>query len=268
MKRMLALVVACGFVASVVAQEIRTHALPKQVKGAVMLDQGAGTAGTCWDQSGFDINAVATIDQEFSDFPSFSSYQASDATTSGGTADSITNFYTEGFGFWGAVNQARLSTSAVTGALPTHDPAAGAVVAASYASVGGGASRVSASGLSVGLTGNDWIVLTPLTTFGTQGQEFRLVASSGIIGNPTAIRNPGGGFGFGTAWADLGVLGFGSADSSFSMSCGGGGDPCDLNGDGVYDRNDVRAAITGDYNGDGVSNFRDAIALIRDCGRP
>jgi hypothetical protein len=161
------------------------------------------SADVLWDQSNYDTAANALVDQEFDDFPTYSSYMVMDVVSTGWLVDSVSVYFTSDYGGgWGGVNQARLNVFAWTpGSLPGagDDPTAGTVVPVSLAEQGDATWKITASGLNLDMpAGNYWIGLTPLTNFASQGQEFHRGAP--IVGDDTAWRNPGGGFGYGGSW--------------------------------------------------------------------
>ncbi len=227
MKRLLALAIVCGLSAAALAQGIRTHVIP-QVGGKDVIDadQLGGTRGTAlWDQSLYSLRATAVVDQEFPDFPEFSTYQVHDVSFAGDVVvNTVTVYFTQGFGFWGSgVNTARLNIFPKTSSLPGagDDPAAGAVVDITLTSARRNrAWAVSASGLGIPLAAGDyWVGVTPIADFGLFGQEFHAVVAPffGITGDQTAVQNPGGGFGIGSGWAGVEIFGFGASDGSIKI---------------------------------------------------
>jgi hypothetical protein len=174
---------------------------------AVAAFTATATADVLWDQSNYDANINAFVDQEFDDFASYSSYMVMDVVSTGWTIQSVSVYFTNNMGNWANVNQARLNIFAKTGNLPAagDDPTAGSAVGVSLTNLGD-AWEITASGLSEVLAaGEYWIGLTPLTNFGAQGQEFHRAAP--IINVDTAWRNPAGAFGLGTAWQTTAALG-------------------------------------------------------------
>ena len=183
-------------------------------------------ADVLWDQSNFDAGINALVDQEFGDFPTYSSYMVMDVMTDAGgwMLDSVTTYYTFGSGFWSnAINTGRLSIFEKTGGLPGagDDPSASASVPVTL-TLAGDHWEVTASGLGMMLDGNKeyWIGLTPIADFGVYGQEFHLAAP--IVGVDTAWRNPGGSFGFGDQWQnvagiDSGGMWVGNYDAAFLL---------------------------------------------------
>lgn len=72
----------------------------------------------------------------------------------------------------------------------------------------GGDATVEIQGLNIALADGDyWIGFAPIAPFGTYGQIY-YYPTAAPWGDPSALRNPGGGFGFGTAWGTAaGMLG-------------------------------------------------------------
>ena len=187
---------------------------------AVAAFTATATADVLWDQSNVNTGINAFVDQEFSDVPSYSAYMVMDVVSTGWTVQSVSAYFTNNMGNWAGVTQARLNIFSKTGTLPVaaDDPTAGSTVGVSLTNLGS-SWEITASGLNVNVPiGDYWIGLTPLTNFGTQGQEFHQAAP--IIGDDTAFRNPGGGFGLGTAWQTTAALGpdwIGVYDGAFKV---------------------------------------------------
>ncbi len=166
-------------------------------------------ADILWDQSTLDPNGVGLANQEFSDFPTYSTYIVSDiVVTAPWHVGRMTQYYVNGSSTpnWSGLTQGRLNIFPKTGSLPGagNDPGTGIVVPITVAS--GSLNPVVTASLNLDLNpGNYWIGLTPLTAFGTHGQAF-LAQALGVHGDPDAIRNPGGGFAFGTSWMPAGTI--------------------------------------------------------------
>jgi hypothetical protein len=161
-----------------------------------------------WDQQP-DPNGQGIIDQVFPDFPEFSSYMVSDVVFSTDVSiDSVTTYFTNVNTSWpqNSTGTAILNIFADDGALDTEDPTAGLLVTADF-SVGGNWLELMASGLAIDLlAGTYWIGLTPVLSFDPFGQEFHQQATPNV-GAHTQLRNPGGGFAFGTEWVEAGSIG-------------------------------------------------------------
>ena len=98
-----ALVGVVGLAAGIAsAQGIATMG---QIGDHVAQKQGQRGHGTVvlWDQSNFNEGINAFVDQEFSDFPTFSSYLVTDVTIAAGfVGTEVTTYFTVGFGAWPA----------------------------------------------------------------------------------------------------------------------------------------------------------------------
>ncbi|MDY7108262.1 MAG: MYXO-CTERM sorting domain-containing protein [Planctomycetota bacterium] len=164
----------------------------------------AATADVLWDQSNYSTDPNALVDQEFGDFPTYSSYMVTDVVAdTDWVIQSVSVYFTSNNGNWGQfLSQARLNIfDWVPGTLPlaADDPTAGAVVSVGAVEQGDSTWKITASGLNVNLdAGNYWIGLTPIVNFADGGQEFHRPAP--IINDNNAWRNPGGAFGYGTDW--------------------------------------------------------------------
>lgn len=223
MKRIFVLILGCGVLSDSLAQGMSLAGKAQRTGALAMLraHQCPRDPGLAWDQSQYDLDATATIDQEFTDYPSYSAYQASDVPHPFDLVQQITTYYTNiPPGDWSTLSAARVSIFNEVDTLPRDldQPESGAVVSATWTDLQDGACSITAAGLNLTVNGDAfWIVLTPITTFATHGQQWRLVAASGILGNPSCIRNPEGAWGFGDAWADLSELGYESVDSAIKV---------------------------------------------------
>ena len=166
----------------------------------------AAGADVLWDQSDYNVAQAAFVDQEFGDFPDFSTYLVNDvAFGSGVNVTDVTTYFTSNFsGLWGSITSARLN---IYDHAPTaaDNPSTGTSVGVSITDNGDGSLSAHASGLNINLAaGTYWVGLTPIGDFGVVGQEFHL-ASFTSTGADSLARNPGGGFGIGTDWVNAGV---------------------------------------------------------------
>ncbi|MBV6503533.1 MAG: hypothetical protein AKCLJLPJ_01614 [Fimbriimonadales bacterium] len=186
--------------------------IPAFLVGAV----ASANAVVLWNQPAADVNQNGYVNQEFADFPTFSTYEVNDVNTGPGwIMEKITIRLQTSSASWGAVNSARLNIFNKTGALPGagDDPTTGTAVAVTMTNMGtnsGGFTlydMVWTGSINVG-AGDKWIGLTPVAAFGTAGQAFGIQVAK--VGDASAYRNPGGGFGLGTAWGNSGM--FGEAD--------------------------------------------------------
>ncbi|MCL4209245.1 MAG: hypothetical protein HRU76_12925 [Phycisphaeraceae bacterium] len=179
---------------------------------------GVAQADVLWHQAP-NTGAAAYVDQEFSDFPTFSTYGVSDVTFgAAATITDVTVYFSVNAGWPGVITQGRLNIFAKTGSLPGggDDPGTGTVVNVVVTNMGTHMT-IKASGLNIGVgAGSYWIGLTPMTTFGTHGQAFNMQAT-GNVGDPTAFRNPGGGFGLGTAWGTNVLFGGPGSDHAITI---------------------------------------------------
>jgi len=162
------------------------------------------SAEVLWDQSQVQADVNALVDQEFPDFPDFSSYMVMDFQNGvDWNVQSVTTYFTNQTFAWYGVTEARLNlfpfkSDSLPG--PGDDPTAGVVVPVTVTDSAFGGLEVTASGLDIDApAGTHWIGLTPLAEFAVFGQEFHQAASPLQL-DDTAWRNPGGGFGFGTDW--------------------------------------------------------------------
>jgi hypothetical protein len=185
----------------------------------VLLGPTGARADVLWQQLPSNLG-VSWINQEFSDFPTFSTYPVNDvAVGSGGwQITSISEQFAAG-GAWPSTFNVVLNIFSKSGSLPlgTDDPTTGSVQTATL--VRGATDVVTVSGLNILLAPGDyWIGFTPQLDFGTNGQEFQLVAAQ--VGDFSAFRNPGNGFGFGNGWFTSGTFGTGP-DSDLAIEIDG-----------------------------------------------
>jgi hypothetical protein len=175
--------------------------------GALALPPAA--AAQLWDQSDFDPSVNALVDQEFTDFPTYSSYMVMDVSVDPGgwCLCQLSTYFTHGGDTFSGVTQARLNVFQKVGALPTgaDNPITQSLVpvrALDY----GDYYKMSWNGSCIPLPGGAdyWLGLTPVADFATFGQEFHSAAP--IYGADTAWRNPGGSFGAGDQWQTVGAI--------------------------------------------------------------
>ena len=199
---------------------------------SVLPNNGAGVfpSMVVWEQLP-EVNLVAIIDQDFPDIAEFSSYQVCDIVVEdeGWILDSVTSYFTigaDGCDCWPGEGDAMLNVFPKVGTLPLpeDDPTAGTVVPVAFTNVTRSTKAMMASGLGIRLApGEYWVGLTPI--FDEMfGQEFHLGAAS-PIGEASAWRNPGDGFGYGASWFKAGALfGFPGWDAAITLY--GVTDPC------------------------------------------
>ncbi len=173
------------------------------VLGAMSITAPVSAGDVLWDQP-LILDSTAFVDQNFPDFPDFSTFLVSDVVFGSGVIiNSITTYYTNANNLWpqNAAGTATLNIFAdpLSGG---DDPMAGASVVVNFVTSADGIA-VTASGLNIALgAGTYWIGLSPELDFGAAGQEFHLEAAG--VGANTQGRNPGGGFGLGLDWFDAG----------------------------------------------------------------
>ncbi len=175
-------------------------------------------AGVLWYQPP-DAEAFAFADQEFrDDFPAHSTYQVHDVTVGAGgwTIQSITSYFTLGYGYWPATASVYLNIFSKSDPLPGpgDDPTAGTEYTASISDDGAATTFITLDGLSISLAAGDyWIGMTPILDFGSYGQEYHMQATA-VLGDYSAIRNPGGAMGYGTDWGTYAMVGYDPGDGA------------------------------------------------------
>ena len=187
-----------------------------------------------WDQPLSPVNINAYVDQDFIDYPAYSSYLADDFVN----ADpwNITRIFVPGNGWNGFTTLANAvslvwAIYADSGGVPDGDPSGGGnppvwtialppddpQVALSNGT-GGMPSNVTLN-LAVPArlpAGHWWLVFYPVMSFGTGGQYGRQPADT-TNGYIAQFINPGGGFGYGTSWQNWTVLGPTQQDIAFRL---------------------------------------------------
>lgn len=178
------------------------------------------------------------VNQEFSDFPTYSTGTGNTFTVTGGgwNIANIQQRYLD-FGAFIAnnVNSARLTVSQFTG-FPSgnHNPIAGSaggdivfsgVVAGVINNVSGSLFNfeIDTTGIGAlqGLANGTYLVTaTPIASFGANGQAFCMAALAPT--GPSWVRNPGGGFGLpaGGGWDELNDA-FGGTDTELGIGING-----------------------------------------------
>ncbi|UCD75481.1 MAG: hypothetical protein JSV91_00905 [Phycisphaerales bacterium] len=166
------------------------------------------SADVLWDQSNVDAAVNAIVDQEFGDFPDYSSYMVDDVTVGGPgwNITKITVYFTDNPA-WVGNHMGRLNIFDNPGGFPAEPGNSGEMV---DVTIGYGAYGLEVvANVDIDLApGNYYIGLTPILDFGTYGQAFHQAAP--IQGTNTLWQNPGGAFGYGTDWTYAYVL-----DSTF-----------------------------------------------------
>lgn len=178
-----------------------------------------------WDQAFVD-STFAVVDQQFGDFPTFSTYLVDDFSTGGQTwnVSSVDTFFTNVNGGWNpAITAGSLNFYAKSGSLPGAGDAAPEYTVPVTMTNLGGYWKVTGDTTGVaelqGINGDFWVGLTPQADFGRFGQEFH-VGFAGAVGDNAAMRNPGGGFGFGsgTGWQRDIIGGSNMAEMAFVVN--------------------------------------------------
>ena len=220
-----------------------------------------------------NTDAAGVIDQNFTDFPNYSTTTVDDFSTGNATwsIKKITMYYSKGAGHWSsAINTATLTLFQKTAAMPLESDLPGNLGVVSAALIDKGdywELTAYTSGVSAlqNLNGDYWIGLTPNASFLYYGQEFHYLCSDAVSGSPAAMRNPGGAFGTGQGWQD--AAGFiPLPPSDMCMLIDGDADcPADIDGSGFVDFDDFNyfvvlfelGVIEADFDGSGFVDFDD-----------
>lgn len=170
---------------------------------------GAQATYILWEQLPA-TDTMSWIDQEFPDLQAASTYQVHDVVVGAGgwKISSITGYYTKLNDLWPSSLSVRLNVFSKSGSLPTagDDPVLGSVWTAALTR-DMQSSQVTLTGLDLVLpTGSYWIGMTPILDFGNYDQEWHQL-SAAVVGDASALRNPGGYFGFGSDWKDYTAFG-------------------------------------------------------------
>ena len=156
-----------------------------------------------WNQQP-NTNTGGIQNQEFSDYPGFSTYQVNDIIVTGSSwhITAIREYYTNNIP-WPANFNVRLNIFSKTGVLPlpSDAPSNGLVYAATDV-----AGAITIDGLDINLApGAYWIGFTPQLDL-SRGAEYQLFALS-KVGDSSALRNPGGNVAVGTDWVTPAAFG-------------------------------------------------------------
>lgn len=213
---------------------------------AAALDTGTGTqqgvpfvmegmmGDWLWEQPLSSVNQNAYVNQEFSDYPTYSSYLSDDFVAA--KSWMINTIFVPGSGWNGfstLMNATALNWKiyADNGGVPAGDPSGvGAPPIWSLSALPTDA-RVTITTGSDGYQSNTllvlnspiklppghyWLLFYPTLNFGSYGQ-FGVQPSDTLYGLVAKFVNPGGGFGYGTAWQDWIVVGAVEHDIAFSI---------------------------------------------------
>ncbi len=157
-----------------------------------------------WDQQP-DTSVDTTVNLEFSDMDSFSTYLVNDISVSEAiTITTVTTYFTNRNNTWETgIQQARLSILPSDFEDSAIDPrTTSEVVMVSVAEIEPGVLAVKAANLNKRLAaGEHWIGLTPIISSSMDQESQYSTASRTRL--KTAFINPGGGFGQGTNWIDV-----------------------------------------------------------------
>ncbi len=198
------------------------------IAGALLAAPGARAQEVIFDAAP-NNDLPAFVDQQFADFPDFSTYLLACVTIERDTfIHDVTTYYTNANNLWpqGQI-EAVLNITRQDNGLPPNDydpggPQVGGAGLKVLADMSANGDRLSLTAhLDGGITleaGKYWIGLTPKLDFGMFGQEFH--KGSDFFEKNTAGRNPGGGFGVGTDWFDAGLV-FGGVDWGMALTITG-----------------------------------------------
>jgi M6 family metalloprotease-like protein len=194
---------------------------------------GGGPGGVLWDQPLSSVNQNAYVDQQFSDSPTYSSYLADDFTN--GSSWNISTIFVPGSGWNGFTSllnatQLHWRIYADCAGVPCGSPEGGAapVWTLSLAPTNAQVTITNGSGGYPSNTllqlaspvnlpaGHWWLVFYPTMSFGSYGQYGRQPAdtTNGYWGQ---FINPGGAFGYGTAWQAWTAVGATQHDIAFRL---------------------------------------------------
>jgi Peptidase family C25/Propeptide_C25 len=192
------------------------------------------TGGVLWDQPLSTINQNAYVDQEFTDFPTYSSYLADDFTN--GSPWTVSAIFVPGNG-WNGFSSLLNATAlhwriyADCTGVPCGDPSGGGSPPFWSLNLAPNNAQVTITSGSGGYpsdtllqlttpvsvpAGHWWLVFYPSLDFGSYGQYGRQPADTNN-GYPGQFINPGGAFGYGTFWQAWTVLGAGQHDIAFRL---------------------------------------------------
>lgn len=194
-----------------------------------------------WEQTLSLTNTSAYVDQEFTDFPAYSSYLADDFVID--TFWTIDSIFIPGDG-WGGFTTL-LDADALTweiyadaGGVPDGNPEGGSPplwsltllptdpqVSITSGSIGLPSNTLLTLSTPVGLpVGHYWLVFYPTGAYATFGQYGRQPADT-TNGYTAQFINPGNGFGYGTIWQDWLVLGAGLTQKDMAFRIDGLAEP-------------------------------------------
>lgn len=192
------------------------------------------TGNALWDQPLSTANQNPYVDQEFSDLPTYSSYLADDFTNPVTWEIDTISIPGSGWNAFASLLNADWLTweiHADCAGVPCGDPSGGGSPPIWTLTLAPDDGQVTISNGSGGLpsdtrlepvtpvslpAGHWWLVFYPTGSLGTLGQFGRQPADT-ANGYTGKFINPGGAFGYGTAWQNWGVLGPGQQDIAFRL---------------------------------------------------
>jgi hypothetical protein len=202
-----------------------------------ILATSSARAAVLWDQPLSTINQNGYVNQDFPDYPTYSSYIADDFVN--GDPWDISTIFVPGSG-WNGFSSLSAATSlnfaiyTDSSGIPGATPPTGGAWNISLAPTDAQISITTGSdgylsNVTLNLTtainlaaGHWWFVFWPEMNFASGGQYGRQ-ASDTTNGYTAQFINPGDGFGYGTTWRDWTVLGQAQTDLAFRLEGTQGG---------------------------------------------
>jgi immune inhibitor A len=241
-----------------------THSLPTGSPVPPVTGGPTNPDAVLWDQPLSTVNQAAYVDQEFPDYLTSSSFLADDFTSGGPWT--INTIYVPGDG-WNGFSSLFNATAlhwmiyADCSGVPCGDPSGGGSgpvwgltlpptdpqVSITTGTPGGYPSNTTLTpSTPVNLpAGHWWLVFYPTMSFGSYGQYGRQPSDT-TNGYTGQFINPGGGFGYGTAWQNWAVLGPTQQDIAFRLEGSGSGSGCANTCIGVTTISNSGATMTAD----------------------
>jgi hypothetical protein len=192
----------------------------------------ANPEAVLWDQPLSSVNQNAYVDQDFSDMQTYSSFLADDFVNDVPWDVSVVFVPGNGWnGFASLMNATSLTWAifADNGGVPNGDPFSGGAVwsvtlppsdpQVTITTGSGGLPSNATLNLTEPVTvpdGHWWLVFYPTMPFSGGGQYGRQPADT-LNGNIGQFINPGGSFGYGSAWQNWTILGVTQQDIAFRL---------------------------------------------------
>lgn len=231
----LILALPLGSLAAPVSGPPTLHSSPQEGAVKPLKNELQDVTTALWHQPLSGVNQAGYVDQEFSDYPAYSSYLADDFTNTVPWA--ITALFSPG-DLWNG-GTSLLNASALNwhiyadngSGLPDGDPSGTGNPPFWSITVTPGDARVTVTNGSRGLPsdaridlaapvnlppGTWWLLFYPTMEFSSGGQYGRQVADTSN-GAQALFINPGGGFGYGNSWQPLSVIGPTQHDLAFTI---------------------------------------------------